>query len=143
LEKITGKTPAPPKGGNVMRQKIRLVVIILTLLALVVPLTAHAAVVGRFSLIVGQVDLLKQGKLPAITAKIQDGVEIGDVIRTKTKAKAQLTMVDDSVITLAPESRLAIADYQYHPARCSPGARGRDSGIRKNLLALIGAKEYY
>ena len=26
-------------------------------------------------------------------------------------------MVDDSVITLAPESRLAIADYQYNPAR--------------------------
>ena len=39
------------------------------------------------------------------------------MIRTKTKAKAQLSMVDDSVITLAPESRLAIADYQYNPAR--------------------------
>jgi FecR protein len=100
-----------------MRQKIRLVVIILTLAALVVPLTSHAAVVGRFSLVTGQVDLLKQGKLPAIAAKFQDGVEIGDVIRTKTKAKAQLTMVDDSVITLAPESRLAIADYQYNPVR--------------------------
>ncbi len=73
--------------------------------------------VGRFSLVTGQVDLLKQGKIPAIPAKFQDGVEPGDVIRTKTKAKAQLTMVDDSVITLAPESRLAIADYQYNPAR--------------------------
>ena len=100
-----------------MRQKIRLLVIILTLAALVVPLTAHAAVVGRFTLVTGQVDLLKGGKLPAIAAKVQDGVEPGDVIRTKTKAKAQLTMVDDSVITLAPESRLAIADYQYNPAR--------------------------
>ena len=39
------------------------------------------------------------------------------MIRTKTKSKAQLTMVDDSIITLAPESRLAIADYQYNPAR--------------------------
>ena len=100
-----------------MRQKIRLFVIILTLTALVVPLTASAAVVGRFSLIIGQVDLLKQGKIPAIAAKVQDGVELGDVIRTKTKAKAQLTMVDNSVITLAPESRLAIADYQYNPAQ--------------------------
>jgi hypothetical protein len=100
-----------------MRQKIRLVVIILTLAAFVVPLTAHAAVVGRFSLVTGQVDLLKQGKLPAMAAKVQDGVEPGDVVRTKSKSKAQLTMVDDSVITLAPESRLAIADYQYNPAR--------------------------
>ena len=68
--------------------------------------------VGRFSLIVGQVDLLKGGKLPAISAKMEAGVEPGDIIRTKSRGKAQLTMVDDSVITLAPESRLAIADYQ-------------------------------
>jgi len=100
-----------------MRQKIRLFVIILTLATLVVPLTAHASVVGRFSLVTGQVELLKQGKIPAIPAKPQDGVEIGDVIRTKSKAKAQLTMVDDSVITLAPDTRLAIADYQYNPVR--------------------------
>jgi len=80
-------------------------------------LAAHAAVVGRFTQVIGQVDLLKQGKLPALAAKVQDGVEPADVIRTKSKAKAQLTMVDDSIITLAPESRLAIADYQYDPAR--------------------------
>jgi hypothetical protein len=100
-----------------MRQKIRLLVIIFILAALAIPLTAHAAVVGRFTLIKGQVDLLKGGKVPAIPAKVQDGVEPGDVIRTKTGAKAQLSMVDASVITLAPESRLAIADYQYNPAR--------------------------
>ena len=100
-----------------MQQKIRLLVIILTLAALVVPLTSHAAVVGRFSLVRGEVDVLKAGKIPAIPAKFQDGVEVGDIIRTKAKAKAQLTMVDDSVITLAPETRLAIADYQYNPVR--------------------------
>ena len=100
-----------------MRQKIRLVVIILTLAALAIPLTAHAAVVGRFTLIKGQVDMLKGGKLPAISAQVQDGVEPGDVIRTKSGAKAQLSMVDASVITLAPESRLAIADFHYDPAQ--------------------------
>ena len=91
--------------------------IILILAALAIPLTAHAAVVGRFTLIKGQVDLLKGGKIPGIPAKVQDGVEPGDVIRTKSGAKAQLSMVDASVITLAPESRLAIADYHYNPAR--------------------------
>jgi hypothetical protein len=99
-----------------MRQKIRLGVIILTLVMLVLPVTAQAAPVGHFSLVTGQVELLKQGKVPAIPVKIQDGVEIGDVVRTKSKAKAQLTMVDNSVITMAPDSRLAIADYQYKPA---------------------------
>jgi hypothetical protein len=99
-----------------MRQKIRLLVIILTLVALAVPVTALAAMVGRFSLVKGEVSVLKAGKIPAVPAKFQDGVEPGDIIRTKAKAKAQLTMVDDSVITLAPESRLAIADYEYNPA---------------------------
>jgi hypothetical protein len=116
-EKIAGDLPVPSKGGDVMRQKIRLFVIILTLAALMVPLTAHAAVVGRFSLVTGQVELLKQGKLPAIAVKAQDGVEVADVVRTKSKSKAELTMVDDSVITLAPDTRLAIADYQYNPAQ--------------------------
>jgi hypothetical protein len=99
-----------------MRQKIRLVVIMLTLAALAIPLTAHASVVGRFTLVKGQVDVLKGGKIPAVPAKVQDGVETGDVIRTKSGAKAQLSMVDASVITLAPESRLAVSDYQYNPA---------------------------
>ena len=62
-------------------------------------------------------DLLKGGKLPAVSAKMEGAVEPGDIIRTKTRAKAQLTMVDNTVITLAPDSRLAIADYQYNPAQ--------------------------
>jgi hypothetical protein len=99
-----------------MRPKIRLIVIMLTVIALAVPLAAHASVAGRFTLVTGKVDLLKQGKLPAIPAKVQDGVEPGDIIRTKSKSKAQLQMIDDSIIRLAPESRLAIADYQYQAA---------------------------
>jgi hypothetical protein len=99
-----------------MHRKVFCGLIALLLLALILPAGLHAAVVGRFSLIIGQVDLLKGGKLPAESAKMQGGVEPGDVIRTKTKGKAQLTMVDNSIITLAPDSRLAIADYQYNPA---------------------------
>jgi len=110
-----------------MRQKIRLVALILTLGALAIPLTAHAAAVGRFTLVKGQVDVLKGGKVPAIAAKVQDGVEPGDVIRTKSGAKTQLSMVDASIITLAPESRLAVADFQYDPA----------GGERRAVLRLL------
>jgi hypothetical protein len=85
-------------------------------LLLLISLTAHAAVVGRFTQVRGQVDLLKGGKIPGLPVKVQDGVEAGDVIRTKAKSKAELTMVDDSIIILAPESRLAVADYTYNPA---------------------------
>ena len=74
---------------------------------------AQAAVVGRFTAVDGPVDILKQGKVPATAARVNDGVEPGDVIRTKAKAKAQLKFMDDSQVTLAPESRMAVADYTY------------------------------
>jgi hypothetical protein len=85
-------------------------------LAVLLPMTAHAAVVGHFTQVRGEVDLLKGGKIPGLPVKLRDGVEPGDVIRTKARARAELTMVDDSVLILAPESRLAVADYSYSPA---------------------------
>ena len=72
-------------------------------------------------------DLLKGGKIPGLPVKLRDGVEPGDVIRTKARAKAELTMVDDSIIVLAPESRLAVADYTYNPA----------SGERRAVVRLF------
>jgi hypothetical protein len=91
--------------------------ILFLLLALILPTSLRAAVVGHFTMVRGQVDLLKGGNIPALTAKLQDGVEPGDVIRTKARAKAELTMVDNSIIVMAPESRLAVADYVYDPAK--------------------------
>jgi len=100
-----------------MPQKAWLALLMLILLALAAPLAAQAAEVGRFTMVTGQVDLLRQGKIPGVPARVQDGVEPGDVVRTKSKSKAQLKMVDDTVITLAPESRLAVADFSYDAAR--------------------------
>lgn len=100
-----------------------------SMLALIIALSlpAQAAAVGRFLAIEGQVDLLKGGKLPARPARITDPVEAGDVIRTKSKSRAQILFVDDSVVTLAPESRVAVADFLYD------GAQGR----RRVLLQLF------
>jgi hypothetical protein len=89
----------------------------LVLMAVLLPMGADAAVVGNFTQVEGQVGLLKQGKLPAVAAKAGDGVEPGDVVRTKSKSRAQIKFVDDTLITLAPESRVAVADYLYDQAR--------------------------
>ena len=48
-------------------------------------IVAMAAAVGRFTLVEGQVDVLHHGKVPAVAAKLNDGVEAGDVIRTKPR----------------------------------------------------------
>jgi hypothetical protein len=100
-----------------MQKKLRFALIVLTVMSLAIPLTAQAAVVGRFTQVRGEVDLLKGGKIPGLPVKLRDGVEPGDVIRTKARARAELTMVDDSILVLAPESRLAVADFTYDPAR--------------------------
>jgi hypothetical protein len=92
------------------------VVLVLLLLGLVRP-GAAVDVVGRLTQVEGRVDFLKGGKLPATPAKLQDGVEPGDVLRTKSLSKAQITFIDNSVITMAPESRLAIEEYMFDAAK--------------------------
>ncbi|OPX21011.1 MAG: hypothetical protein BZ151_00795 [Desulfobacca sp. 4484_104] len=94
-----------------MNYKYRLILILILFVGLVLPLGAQAAVVGHLTQLEGRVDLLKAGKLPAIPAKIQDPVEPGDVIRTKSVSKAQVKFLDESLLTIGPSSRVAIEEY--------------------------------
>ena len=59
-------------------------------------------------------------RAPASPPRSRTGVEPGDVIRTKTmsKAKAQLTMVDASIITLAPDA-FPMADIEAGSGKIS------------------------
>jgi hypothetical protein len=98
---------------------VRLAVLTMLALIMLIPSLVVAAPVGRFTQVEGQVGLLKQGKLPAVVAKVQDGVEPGDMVRTKSRSRAQITFVDDTILTLAPESRITVADYMYDEAQGS------------------------
>ena len=84
---------------------------------LTIPAGVEAAAVGRFTQVEGEVDLLKQGKLPALPVKLQDNIEPGDIIRTKSQAKAQITFVDDTTMSISPGSRIAIESYMYDAAK--------------------------
>jgi hypothetical protein len=99
-----------------MRGSYLWTLVALLLVTLLIAVAAQAATVGRFTLVEGQVDVLKRGQVPAAAAKTGDGVEPGDVIRTKSKSKAQVKFVDDSFVTMAPESRIAVADFTYDAA---------------------------
>ncbi|MBU4357308.1 MAG: FecR family protein, partial [Proteobacteria bacterium] len=92
-------------------------VILLLACGLMLPDWASAAVVGHITQVEGRVDLLKGGKLPATPVALQDKVESGDVLRAKSLSKAQITFIDNSVITLSPESRLAVDEYRFEPAQ--------------------------
>jgi uncharacterized membrane protein YgcG len=85
---------------------------------------AQADAVGRLTLVEGRVDLLRGGQLPATPVNVDDGVQPGDVLRTKSQSKAQVTFIDNSTLAIAPESRVAIEAYMF------------DSGQNKRNVVL-------
>jgi len=99
------------------RSRFLRVAIILMVLVLTLPLMVQAEIVGHLTQVEGRVDLLKGGKLPATPVKLQDGVESKDVLRTKSLSKAQITFIDNSSVTVSPESRIAIEEYLFDPAQ--------------------------
>lgn len=76
---------------------------------------AHAAPVGRLIRVEGRVDVLKGGKLPAVAARVQDELQPGDIVRTKSGSRAQIQFVDETTLTIAPESRVAVEEYLFDP----------------------------
>ena len=78
---------------------------------------AQADVVGRLTQVEGRVDLMRGGQLPATPVKVDDGVQPGDVLRTKSLSKAQITFIDNSVLTISPESRVGIEAYMFDSAQ--------------------------
>jgi hypothetical protein len=86
-------------------------------LMLICSTVAGAEVVGRLNQLEGRVDLLKGGKLPAVPLKVDDTVEPGDVIRTKSLSKAQITFIDNSILTISQESRIAIEQFKFEPSQ--------------------------
>ncbi|MFZ2088854.1 MAG: FecR domain-containing protein, partial [Desulfobaccales bacterium] len=81
------------------------------------PLAAQAGPVGSFVKVEGAVDLLKGGKVPAVAVKAQDKVDVGDAVRTKSQSRAQIRFVDDTVLTIAPDSRVTIEEYMFNAAK--------------------------
>jgi hypothetical protein len=98
------------------RQVLMSVWIILALM-LIGSAVAGAEVVGRLTQLEGRVDLLKGGNLPAIPVKVGDTVEPSDVIRTKSRSRAQITFIDDSLLTLSQNARMAIEEFKFDPGQ--------------------------
>jgi len=92
---------------------------------------ALAEDVGKFSRVVNQVDQLKKGKEPGVPAKVPNGVENQDVVRTKEQAMAVVQFVDDSSMTISPKSKVTIEDYMYD------STKGQTKGSIKVLEGVV------
>jgi hypothetical protein len=121
-----------------MRSFLTAMVFLSALVALL-PQWAAAEAVGRLTLVEGRVDRLKGGQLPAVQVKQGDEVEKGDVLRTKSLSKAQITFVDNTTLTISPESRIAIEEYMVDAAK---GQRNALLQVFQGMVLAVVSKIY-
>jgi hypothetical protein len=123
-----------------MRRHLFICAVFVILALQIGPLTdARADVVGHLSQVEGRVDVLRGGQLPATPVKVKDGVQPGDVVRTKSLSKAQITFIDNSTMALAPESRVAIESYMYDGAK---NKRNVVIELFKGIAHMVVSKVY-
>ncbi|MEK6742179.1 MAG: FecR family protein [Nitrospirota bacterium] len=106
------------------------VVVAVTALALLTAGLAVAAPVGTFTKVEGKVDILRQSEIAAAPVQAGDPVSLGDAIRTKRNGRAEIQFKDETVIQLAPETRITIDEYSF---------RGEDTR-EKGLIGLFRGK---
>jgi hypothetical protein len=82
-----------------------------------ITLAAQAGDVGQFTRVDGQVEVLKKGAPKPVVAQVEAGVAEGDTIQTKSLGRAQLKFVDDSTMTLAPDTNITIESYMYDASK--------------------------
>ncbi len=126
--------------GNYMKireiQRVRNILIYLVIATLWIASSSYAALadpVGKFTIINGRVDVLKYGKGRAVPAKLGDGVFLGDVVRTKSKSKARIVFIDDTVLNLAENSRVEVKDFMFAPEK------NRRLNILRSFRGLVRA----
>lgn len=95
---------------NIKKIFLSLYVVSVSLLLLAAA-PAFAGMVGNFTFIDGRVDILKQGQNVALPVETGAPVSLMDMIRTKSGARAEITLTDGTVIRLAQGSRVEITSY--------------------------------
>jgi hypothetical protein len=94
-------------------KRVRSFVGLLGILALFVlfPSSAQAEPVGKFTHIEGRVDITSPGQA-ARPASLGEEVSVEDIVRSKSKAKAEITFIDGNVLRFARNTRVKINEYE-------------------------------
>ena len=95
----------------------------LTLLAMAGPATAGPRA-GVAAAVRGHVTL-DRGRRVGVELASGDPIHLGDVIHTGTQGGLQILLLDETVFTLGPESRMVVDEFVYDPEQ-----RGGQVGVR-------------
>jgi hypothetical protein len=96
-----------------------------------IPIAESAEAVGKFTIVQGRVDILREGNLPAIPAEKSDPVFVKDIIRTKSDSRAEVTFRDGNILRIDQRSRIDISEYFTE--------EGRNKGVVKLTRGKVEA----
>ncbi|MDP2645844.1 MAG: FecR domain-containing protein, partial [Desulfobacterales bacterium] len=112
---------------------------VLIFLVVFFPLSALSAPVGNVTFIKGSVDLTAPGQA-AKPARVGDMVNAGDVIRSKSASKAEVTFIDGGILRLAEQTRVQIEEYMLEEKILTNGVlrlfRGKIQSIVKKTAGI-------
>ncbi|MDX9822564.1 MAG: FecR domain-containing protein, partial [Syntrophales bacterium] len=98
---------------------------------LALPLLAVAAPAGKVTRVEGNVDITRAGATAAKALLSGEAVDVGDVVRTKSKSKAEITFADQNILRIAASSRVTIQKYLVEG--------GNTSGVMKLHRGMVQA----
>ena len=125
--------------------KRKSIIVALLALWLILPILAHAAPVGKFTSVEGNVDVTRLGK-EAIPARMGDALTAGDVIRTKSKAKCEVAFIDGSILRLAESTRLRVGEFTQEKEQRNATLnlfRGKIQNVVKAVTGSATAQSKY
>src|SRR3990172_3169275 len=125
--------------------KRKSIIISLLALLLIFPTLAQAAPVGKFTSVEGNVDVTAPGK-EAVPANTGDPLNVGDIIRTKSKSKCEVAFIDGSILRLAENSRLRVSEFTQEKEQRSATLnlfRGKIQNIVKTVTGAAAAQSKY
>ena len=117
------------KHSRIFCLTVALVIMALT------PSFAMGAAVASLSFVRGEVDILKPGEERTRPAKMGDELYVGDIIRTKSRSRAQAAFIDGSKINIAQKSRIEIKSFSLDESKKKRSSVLRS--FRGMLRALI------
>ena len=109
---------------------------------------ATAAEIGKITFVDGRVDILKQGMALTVPVDVNAAISPGDIIRTKSNSRAEITLANGTKIRLAPGSRAGISgqgkvDLFRGKIRTISGSNASIEVLTPNAVANANGKDFY